>query len=156
MFSLKEIIEIAVNVEENGEKFYRNLSKLVEKDKQKKIFEYLADQEVEHAKVFKKLGEEFRADQEDYIQTDEVDAYLRNYIEGKVFPSLDTMLKKVKGMSFEDIIDYAIQIEKDTIIFYTEILKLIKNETSRKMVNAIIEQEKKHVLDLMNLKENIV
>jgi len=58
-------------------------------------------------------------------------------------------------MSFEIIIDYAIQPEKDTILFYNEVLKLIKNERSRKMIDSTIEQEKKYVLDLMELKESV-
>ena len=69
MFSVKELMEIAANVEENGEKFYRKLSKKVENDEQEKLFEYLADQEIEHARVFRKLG----------------------YVEGKVFPSFNTI-----------------------------------------------------------------
>jgi len=133
MFSVKELVEIAVNVEENGEKFYRKLSKKVENDEQKKLFEYLAGQEIEHARVFRKLG----------------------YVEGKVFPSFNTMFERVKGMSFESIIDCAIQLEKDTILFYNEVLKLIKNERSRKMIASIIEQEKRHVLDLIELKESV-
>ena len=133
MFSVKELVEIAVNVEENGEKFYRKLSKKVENDEQKKLFEYLADQEIEHAGVFRKLG----------------------YVEGKVFPSFDTLFERVKGISFESIIDYAIQLEKDTMLFYNKVLKLIKNERSKKRIDSIIEQEKKHVLDLMELKESV-
>ena len=31
-------------------------------------------------------------------------------------------------------------------------MRLVKNERSKKMIDAIIEQEKKHVLDLMELK----
>jgi len=78
MFSVKELVEIAVNVEENGEKFYRKLSKKVKNDEQKKLSEYLAGQEIEYARVFRKPG----------------------YVEGKVFPSFNTLFERVKGMSF--------------------------------------------------------
>jgi len=155
MFSVKELMEISVNVEENGEKFYRKLSKEAEDNKQKKLFEDLADQETEHAKIFRELGEELKAEQENYVQTDDVYAYLRSYIKCKAFPSLEVVFERVKGIPFDGIIDYAIQIEKDTIHFYNEVLKFVKDEKSKKMIDAIIEQEKKHVLELMELKGNM-
>ena len=155
MFSVKELMELAVNVEENGEKFYKKLSEKVKDDEQKNLFEYLAAQEMEHARIFKKLGEEHGAGKEVYVQTDEVDAYLKNYVDGKIFPDLDTMLGKIEKMSFEETIDYAIKLEKDTIDFYNRILKLIKDERSRGMVEGVLKEEEKHVSDLMTLKESL-
>jgi len=70
MFSVKELVEIAVNVEGSGERFHRKLSEEVGNDEQKKLSEYLADQEIEYARVFRKPG----------------------YVEGKVFPSFDTLV----------------------------------------------------------------
>ena len=57
------------------------------------------------------------------VKVEEDGEYLRSYVEGKIFPSLEEMWNKVKDKDILDVIDYAINLEKDTII---SIMKLGK------------------------------
>lgn len=152
MFAVNEILEMAVKVEENGEKFYKFLSENSKEPEKREFFNYMALQERDHAKTFKEIGTTLQVEEVDYIDVDEVDAYLKSYVDGKIFPTVEEMLEKVKGKDIIDVIDYAIGLEKDSIIFYYQIMEVIKSENAKKLVKAIIEQEKQHVLKLLEIK----
>ena len=52
MFSAKEIFDLAVKIEENGERFYRNALTKVPDTRLHALFEWLADEEVKHKEWF--------------------------------------------------------------------------------------------------------
>jgi len=152
MFAANEILEMAIKVEENGERFYRFLSDSSKEPEKREFFNYMALQEKDHAKTFREIGTALQVEEVDYIDVDEVDAYLKSYVDGRIFPSVDEMLEKVRGKDIEEVIDYAIGLEKDSIIFYYQIMEVIKSDRARKLVKAVIEQEKQHVLKLLEIK----
>ena len=58
-FNPSEIYQFAVRIEENGEKFYREMTNKLDNKKVKELFTFLADEEVEHKAIFKKLLSKF-------------------------------------------------------------------------------------------------
>ena len=55
IFEAKEIFGFAIRIEENGEKFYRFAHDLVSDEETKKIFDYLAEEEIKHKEIFTDL-----------------------------------------------------------------------------------------------------
>ncbi len=58
----------------------------------------------------------------------------------------------MKDKDIPDVIDYAMNLKKDTIIFYYEIKERLRGDRARKLVDVIIDVEKKHVLKLISIK----
>jgi rubrerythrin len=112
----------------------------------------MSRQEAEHARTFEKIGEEVGAEEETYLDMEDTEEYLKSFVEGKFFPSPEVMERYLKEKSVEEAIDFSISVEKETIIFYYEILELLKNEKARSLVKGIIEQEKQHVVKLLKIK----
>ena len=52
MFTLYEIYDLAVQIEKNGEDFFRNAEEKISEPSLKALFLWLAEQEVKHAKWF--------------------------------------------------------------------------------------------------------
>ncbi|ACM22772.1 MULTISPECIES: ferritin-like domain-containing protein [Thermotoga] len=152
MFSAKELLSIAVRVEKDGEEFYRKLAERFEKPDIKEFFSYMARQEAEHARTFESIGEELGVDEETYLNLEDAEEYLKSFVEGRFFPDAATMEKYLKERSVEEAIDFSISVEKETIIFYYEILELLKNERAKDLVRSIINQEKQHVVKLLRIK----
>ena len=48
MFSLKDIIDIAVQIEQNGERVYRNAAGKIEDPSLRSLLQWLADEETQH------------------------------------------------------------------------------------------------------------
>jgi len=149
--TVRELLETALNIEEEGKKFYETLSKKVENEKYREFFEKMAQEEEKHAVRFRSLAEKFEDDI--YIDSDEALLYLKNYTEGKVFPKIEDMMKWIEERSFEDIIEYSIVMEKESIIFYTELKAWLRDEKTRKLIDAIIDEEREHIRTLVLMRE---
>ncbi len=150
--TVRELLETALNIEEEGKKFYETLAKKVKNEKYKEFFEKMAKEEEKHAARFRCLAEKFEDDI--YIDSDEALLYLKNYTEGRVFPKIEDMMKWVEGKSFEDIVEYSIVMEKESIIFYTELKAWLRDEKTRKLIDAIIDEEREHIRTLVLMKES--
>ena len=55
LLDVKEILEFAVFIEERGYEFYVDAMKKFSEARITELFQYLADEEFKHEKVFKKL-----------------------------------------------------------------------------------------------------
>src|SRR4030042_1068389 len=54
-FEASEVLEFALRIEENGEVFYRAMSKKMQTKAVKDLFEFLADEEIKHHQIFTDL-----------------------------------------------------------------------------------------------------
>lgn len=151
MFSPHEILEIALNIEVEGYKFYMTMAKNSNREDAKSTFQYLAKQEEEHMQTFKILLRRFEKEADNLINWNEASDYLKTMSEHKVFPDSATLVKRFASSEPEEIIRYAIEREKETVIFYYELLEIINDNEAREAVKKIIEEEKKHVVTLREL-----
>ncbi len=148
MFSGHEILEIAVNIEVEGEKFYRTISKDMEDSAARNTFDYLANQEQKHIETFKSLLKRFDEETKELVNWDEATEYLKALSSHKVFPDANALLEEFRGSTSEEIIEYALDREKDSIIFYYEIIEMIDDTDIKTAVRKIISEEKSHVATL--------
>ncbi|MGC9383143.1 MAG: ferritin-like domain-containing protein [Kosmotogaceae bacterium] len=153
MFSGHEVLEIAVNIEVEGEKFYRETSKNIEDPTAKNTFDYLANQEQKHIETFKSLLKHFDEESKELVNWDEATEYLKAMSSHKVFPDAKALLEKFKDSTPKEIIEYALDREKDSIIFYYEIIELIDDRDIKEAVRKIISEEKSHVATLKEFTE---
>ncbi|ACR79047.1 MULTISPECIES: ferritin family protein [Kosmotoga] len=151
MFSPHEILEIALNIEVEGYKFYMTMAKNSNREDAKSTFQYLAKQEEEHMQTFKTLLKRFEEEADNLINWDEASDYLKTMSEHKVFPDSATLVKRFANSEPEEVIRYAIEREKETVIFYYELLEIITDNEAKEAVKKIIVEEKKHVVTLREL-----
>lgn len=148
-FSGKDILDIAQRIELNGEAFYREARNMVKHEGLKELFLYLEKQEKIHYDEFKrlaKLGEEEKITNLSQLsEAEEMSLYLNDLADSKVFSDSEAgaeLGKKVKNDTAA--IKLAIGLEKDSILFYSEMLNMVK-EVDKKMVNYLIAEERDHV-----------
>lgn len=139
---VSDILTMAIRLEEEGERFYRELSGHFDGEI-KKTFLELADQEKVHAEIFRKMS-----DQESW---DEVDSYLSGYAFYEVFPDMSEILKR-EDLTLKEVLNIAISVEKDSIILYYELKDGLVNSDTQKTVKKVIEQEKEHLRKLLEMK----
>jgi len=154
IFEAKEIFKFAIRIEENGEKFYRFASNLVEDDETKKIFNYLADEEMKHKEIFTDLLSGITKDVSFDNYSDEYFDYLRYYIDNIIFTEeqLKVQEKEVKDVS--SAIKFAMQRELDSILYYHEVEKFV-SEDKKSLIEKIIAEERKHYAKLSEMKKNL-
>jgi len=154
IFEAKEIFKFAIRIEENGEKFYRFASNLVEDDETKKIFNYLADEEIKHKEIFTGLLSEITKDVSFDNYSDEYFDYLRYYIDNIIFTEeqLKVQEKEVKDVS--SAVKFAMQRELDSILYYHEVEKFV-SEDKKSLIEKIIAEERKHYAKLSEMKKKL-
>lgn len=154
-FSGKEILEMAVRIEENGYKFYIEAAKATRSKDLKELFNLLAEEETQHIKTFMGLhrlisgGEP--SDQEYDTEFQEATLYLKAIADTEVFTNPNKgkeMARKVSGE--EEALQIAIDMEKDSLLFYYELQRMIRDK-DKPVLDNIIEQEKEHVRKLTDL-----
>jgi rubrerythrin len=150
MFSIYEIVDLAVRIEENGEHFYRNLSKDVMQPALEQMFRWLADAEVQHREWFMKLKEQLRP-RRDKGQLEAIGgSILQEILGARTFSLEDADFSKVTNVG--DLIKIALEFEKDTILFFEIIQGLADDEKTNAGLRRIIAEENNHVRMLQELR----
>jgi len=151
-FAAHEVFQFAVGIEEDGEKFYNALANAVEDPSAKKLFEYLAGEEIMHAKIFEDMVKKLIDYNPVEVYTEEYFTYLKAFTNNLVFEKQKIADEKFKIKDVPTAIQLAIQQELDSILYYQEIKQLVP-EDQRHFIDGIIEQERLHFLRLSKVKE---
>ena len=147
-FNIGEAFVIAVQLEKNGAAFYKEVASSVSDSAARELLEELAAQEQEHEKVFAELADSAMG----RIEMDEMaEAYIKALSTEFVF-KLEHATENWENMTFLNTIDFAIEREKDSIIFFLGLTGALEGEDYKK-IQLIIREEKSHMIDLLRLKE---
>lgn len=154
LFDVREIFQFAIQIEVNGEEFYRSQAKKVREKAVKSLFENLADDEIKHRKIFEGLAEKagYFEPVETYPQ--EYFAYLRAYVDNIVFSKSKWQREVGRIKTAGAAVDFAIQRELDSILYYVEMKKFVAAE-QHKPLEGIIAQERNHYWRLSELKKKM-
>lgn len=155
-FSAEETLKIAIQIEENGKEFYEGMVPEVDESPIKDLFKDLATQEVNHKNTFKEmLGEaelERGEDISSLLYGELEDSYLEALADSKIFNPANENISAAKQVgSRDEMIAIAISLEKDTILYYYELLELAKSSDDQELIKQVIEEEKTHVKRLASI-----
>ena len=155
VFEARDIVEVAVRIEENGANFYRYAVQLAKQEQTKALFQFLADEEVRHERTFADLlsGMDRNVPPEGY--DGEYAAYLHNYVDNRLVFTAEKFagqLAKIKDEA--SALDFAIQRELDAIHYYREMRELMP-ANQRQPIERIIEEEKGHFKKLSAMKKRL-
>jgi rubrerythrin len=146
MFTIGDIIDMAVQIEQNGEKLYRDAAEKADDPRLASTLQWLADEEVNHAEKFSKMKEGFEETVADPSIQDMGKGLLRRSLGDKAFSLEDIDLSSLDQV--ETLLEWAIEFEQDTILFYEMIRTFLKDKGTRKFVDEIIEEELGHIRTL--------
>ncbi len=144
-YSSSEIIDIAKQVERAGEAFYAEALKYLKSPKVRALFTHLQGEEQRHAQLFEKILLELDGETGSWRQDEEYVAYMRGLVRNQVFPNPEAARQAVAKLEDEKAaLLQALSFEKDSILFFHE-LRQVLAEDSRCVIDALIEEERKHV-----------
>ncbi len=107
-------------------------------------------EETQHRKTYAKMLSKLEKHQKVEDYPEEYYAYLRVYVEKVIFSPerLEEEMDRIKDK--KSAIDFAIRAELETILYYEEMKKLVREEDQEKK-KKIIREEQKHFLELSAL-----
>lgn len=155
MFDASEIFQFAIRIEENGEKFYRLMANKFEGGKLKDTFSFLADEEVRHKKTFEKFLSKIESYEPAESFPGEYFQYLRSYADEHIFTKENTTyLAAGKIDNEKHALQFAIDREIDSILYYLEAKNLV-SEDKKKEIDRIVDEERHHYLKLLEIKKTL-
>ena len=145
-----EVFEIAERIERNGAMFYRKAAEIFFDDADvRKILIDIAEMEDEHEKTFSKMRRQLTSESRRLILFDtleEIDDYLKTMADKHVFDTTEDINRILTGNeSIKDVLQMAINAEKDSVVFYVGLKNLVSSHAGRDRIEAIIAEEMKHI-----------
>lgn len=153
IFSGSEIVELGVQIEKNGRDFYNSIARKVKDPSASEIFKFLAGEEEKHIAVFQRILDSVEKYEPAEAYPGEYFAYMNALSSEYVFTQKDKGEEVAKTIkSDKEAMDKAIIAEKDSIIFY-EGMKKVVPEKDLELVDELISQEQSHLRQLIELKD---
>jgi len=158
VYSVNEVIEMAVQIEKNGFAFYHEASKRKDLSSDAVEFiQFLRDQELNHEKTFLGLRDETDMDILE-LSTDweMVAEYLKTIVDGRIFNNEHSAIQMAaNAKDIYGVVDNAITFEKDTLLYFHAIADFVTNPKTKDVLRQIINEEVSHVLKLNDFKKKL-
>ena len=143
MFTAQDILDIAIRLEKNGEKTYRDARLKISGDALKTLLAWIAQEEHNHARWFTELKNRLTQGEDHHLMAELSRALVEDVIQGQAFSLEEVDFETID--SPDKMLRTFIGFEDDTIAFY-EVLKTFIDETTiAAQLEQIILEEKKHM-----------
>ncbi|MEO0089648.1 MAG: ferritin family protein [candidate division WOR-3 bacterium] len=155
-YSINEVLEMAIQIEKSGYQFYSKSKEKTKAEKLKQLFDFLAGEELRHMEAFNEIKNRLKTTPYTLpFDWEEVKLYLKVITDSHFFTGEDKVLNLMERAKNEkELIDLAIAFEKETLLFYYEILNLVAQEETP-VVLKLINEEKAHIKKLETIKGEI-
>ena len=156
-FNAAEAFEMAIQIEQNGAAFYRKAASLQNNDEDKKFLETIAKMEDRHQAGFEEMKtalSDMEQKQTVFDPKDELSLYLKAMADahgGEGNPDVAAQLTGQESMG--QIIETAIGLERESILFYIGLKDMVPPKLGREKIDEIIDEEKKHIAQLTGFLE---
>lgn len=152
-FSVREIVEQAIQTEKLGNEFYTKMAKKFEDNSElKRLFELLATHELKHGNSFSQLMNKTGGEEPEGWE--EVTLYLKAIVDSEFFLGKDKCLPSLEHIkTAAEAINFALCFERETLLYYHTLRETIKEKA---LIDSIIHEEKNHIIWLNNLRKSFV
>jgi len=152
--SADEALQIAEQVERDGARFYRRASQGFAESNARNLLLDLAIMEDKHERTFAAMRAALSPKEREPTVPDPYDKaalYLQGIADGTLVDVTADRSERLTGKeTIEAILETAVGLEKDSIILYLGIKRMIPEGLDRHRVDAIIQAEMGHIALLTN------
>lgn len=152
MFTAHDILDIAIRLEENGEKTYRDALRHTPDPSLEALLTWMAREEGNHARWFNRLKERLTEDEDSQLLAEFSRALAEDVVQGQNF-SLQEVDFSTIGTK-EKMIRAFIGFETDTIAFYETLGSFIDDPAVIEQLNQIIAEERNHIAQFQRFLTN--
>jgi rubrerythrin len=148
-FNADEIFQMGIEIETNGKRFYETVAKNISDATVRNLFSDLSRWESEHIDLFNKLRQALpdsakRGDVFDPNQ--ELQLYIKATAESHVFIKNKDITSLASGCkTHSEALDLAITFEKDSVVFYTTMKKVVPEHLGKRQIDLLIDEEISHI-----------
>ena len=142
MFTSVDILDVAVQLEKNGEKIFREAVQKVKHPQLAELLEWMADQEKMHIQWFTELKKKIREPLMNPVLQEMGREILQNTLEGAGFDLNNVDFTKLDEIN--ELLKLSIEFEKDTATFYELLSSFVEDSETQELIEKIIDEEHHH------------
>ena len=153
MFTFKDILALAVQIESNGEEIYRNALGRNASKELTELLSWIADEEARHGEWFEELSRKAPPDPVAGDMEKMGRIMLRSSMADQSFSLDEADLARVEEA--DRLLAMSIEFEEDTVAFYRMIRPFLQDPEAIELLERIIEEERRHIEMLSELREKL-
>ena len=153
MFTAQDILDIAIRLEKNGEKTYRNAKDHTTNEDLKALLNWIAQEEQDHAHWFTELKQRLSKGEDDHLLAEMSRALVEDVIQGQAFSLQEVDFRTIDTP--EKMVRTFIGFEDDTIAFYEVLKSFIDDPALVGQLERIIAEENKHIVRFKDLLQTL-
>lgn len=137
---IEDAIKGAIMLEINGRKFFNHAAEVTHNERGKKMFQFLAKEEVKHLETFGNLFSQILGKEEwrTYVKSHEVLG------EAPLVERLKERMKSEEGKGETEALSIGMQLEMDAINYFQKAEAETNDPVAKKIFREISEEEKFH------------
>ena len=151
VFEIREILELAMRLEKNGEATYRKAMASCSDESMSALLRWMADEEASHREWFAALKSDLDQGLKNPFMEEMSRQVFKDLVGGQSFSLKEVDFSKVSSTS--ELISIFIEFEKDTVLFYELIAPFIEDAATLGHLQRIIAEEGRHIDRLREFKE---
>lgn len=144
-----ELFRIGLEIEKNGRAFYLAAAKAVAEPHAATLFGELAEWEVKHLELFDSLRKALPLEARSgdlFDPAGDTASYIKDAADNHVFiRTADPEKLGAACKTASEALNLALTFEKDSVVFYTAMKKLVAPHLGAEKIDSIIEEEIRHV-----------
>jgi rubrerythrin len=149
-YSAAEIFGMGIEIEKNGKAFYEACARTARNEEVGKICKELSAWEDGHVAVFEKLKSQLPENAQSWLSDDahdELQGYLKAAADTHVFiANRDVDVVLATANTPERILATALAFEKDSVVVYSTMVRLVPDHLGKKTLEKIIDEELSHIV----------
>jgi rubrerythrin len=153
MFEAKEILDLAIRFENNGEATYRKAMDVCPDKGLQSLLSWMAGEEALHAQWFTRLKDGLEKGSRNPFLEEMGRELFQDVVGGQSFSLKEVDFTKV--CTPRELVSIFIEFERDTVLFYEMITPFVEEAGSRAQLAAIIAEENKHIERLTEFLETM-
>lgn len=143
MFTAQDILDIAIRLENNGEKTYRDARQHAPNADLKALLAWIAQEERNHARWFTGLKDRLAKGEDHHLMAEMSRALVEDVVRGQAFSLQAVDFKTID--TADKMVRTFIGFEDDTIAFYEVLKTFIDDPAIAGQLEQIIAEERKHI-----------
>ena len=148
MFSVREILDLAIQLETNGEAVYREAVDKVTGPELANLLIWMADEEASHRRWFSEIKKDFEIHSINPFMEEMGRKVFGGILGDRSFSHKEVDFSTVGDL--EDLIGIFIEFEKDTILFYQTLIPFVQDDDTLENIENIIAEENNHIQKLQD------
>ena len=149
IFNADEVYEMGVEIERNGKEFYETAAEKANNPDMKNFYDDLARWEEKHVLLFDELRSELTEKETEntvFDPDEQKHLYLKAAADTHIFRKNLTISTIVEGCKTPgDLLNIAIQFEKDSVVFYNTMMSLVPGRLGKDKIERLISEELSHI-----------